>query len=73
MVYFGRLIIVREDHGIALMLERENGLDIVSETGPVEWRDEPTQTFIKSVGLGEGGGLRGQWCYCRWALTRHAT
>ena len=47
-----RLVVVRQDDGIALALEREDGIDVVRECRPLDGRDDPLHTVVK--------GRRGQ-------------
>ena len=51
---FRRLVIMRQDHGVALALQFENGVDVVGEGGPFGRRDHPLDPFIDRCGADEG-------------------
>ena len=53
-----RLVVVRQDDGVVLFLEFEDGVDILGKGGPFGRRDHPFDPFIELVGAGEGGGVK---------------
>src|SRR6516162_1714543 len=54
---FGRLIVARQNDGVALVLEIKNGVDVVGKCRPFERRDHVANAVIerRSTGGAEGG------------------
>ena len=48
-----RLIVVRQDDGVAPSLEFEDGVDVLGEGGPFGRRDDPLDPVIEQRGAGE--------------------
>ena len=49
----GRLVVMRENDGIALALELQDGVDVVSEHRPFHGGDHPLNALIERCGAGE--------------------
>ena len=47
---FRRLVVVREDDGVAASLQLEDGVDVVGEGGPFGRRDDPLDPVIERCG-----------------------
>jgi hypothetical protein len=54
---FGRLVIVRQHHRVALTLERENGVDVLGEGRPLKWWNNPLDPLIKRRGTSQNFGV----------------
>ena len=50
-----RLVVVRQDDGVALALQRQDGVDVVGEHGPFHRRDDGLDPVIQRRSIGHGG------------------
>ena len=57
---FRRLVVVRQDHRVALVLEVQDGVDVVGEDRPLDGGDGTTvlDALVERGGACQGGGWR---------------
>ena len=60
---FRRLVVVREDDGVAASLEFEDGIDVLGEGGPFGRRDDPFDPIVQLCGTGACSGVEVRHLY----------